>query len=130
VQRYKASAFRILLLACGEAPVLEHATIDQVGGHLVGSVRSYTCMLGYVSTGPIEAACVATGTTGQLAVPQWQMVTDSVCKGKINCLQMNAILIQLPSGKRFIVTLLQLRMKVTSSLRIEVDMTQPEVMAQ
>ncbi|KAH3884214.1 hypothetical protein DPMN_008189, partial [Dreissena polymorpha] len=53
-------------VACIAPPLIQNAILDPLGDTLVGSVRRYQCMKGFVATGPIEVGCI-TSTGG----PMW-----------------------------------------------------------
>ncbi|KAL4224587.1 integrin [Mactra antiquata] len=52
-------------VACIPPPILPNAILDPIGDTLIGSIRSYHCMEGFVPTGPIEVGCIK-GTGGPL----------------------------------------------------------------
>ncbi|XP_060590417.1 sushi, von Willebrand factor type A, EGF and pentraxin domain-containing protein 1-like [Ruditapes philippinarum] len=63
-------------ITCGNPPPVEHAAVDKVGTNQLFSVRAYTCITGFIATGPIEAKCVEDKPYG---VPYWIMLTDNNC---------------------------------------------------
>lgn len=69
----------LIFSACTAPPVLPNAVLDPAGDTLIGSVRRYTCMKGYVPTGPIEVGCIS-GTGGPLwTAPEFQCVSEYGC---------------------------------------------------
>lgn len=69
-------------ITCSDPPVLSFANVDKVGTNLVGSVRAYTCVNGFVATGPIETMCTAApvNDTNGPTFPNWRNTSSNYCK--------------------------------------------------
>jgi len=63
----------ICILACSVPPTMANAVIDNTGSVLVGTVRHYQCLPGFINTGPMEMPCVETPHG-----PMWK-TPESIC---------------------------------------------------